>query len=89
MRNLCGKLFFFKKKKRKRKKKQYPPILWNPSSDWHGFLDYIAECVDTFLTEQGLEDQETELNLGYTFSFPVLQTKVKSWSINGISEREW
>ncbi|KAI8884041.1 hypothetical protein K501DRAFT_285047 [Backusella circina FSU 941] len=38
--------------------------------------DYIAECVDTFLTEQGLEDQETELNLGYTFSFPVLQTKI-------------
>jgi hexokinase len=40
------------------------------------FIDYIAECVDTFLTEQGLEDQETELNLGYTFSFPVLQSKV-------------
>jgi hexokinase len=42
-------------------------------------LDYIAECVDTFLTEQGLEDQETELNLGYTFSFPVLQSKVKKF----------
>ncbi|KAI9480557.1 MAG: hexokinase-domain-containing protein [Benjaminiella poitrasii] len=38
--------------------------------------DYIAECVDTFLTEQGLENQEIELNLGYTFSFPVLQTKI-------------
>jgi hexokinase len=38
--------------------------------------DYIAECVDTFLTEQGLEDQEVELNLGYTFSFPVLQSKI-------------
>ncbi|GAA5800469.1 hexokinase-domain-containing protein [Helicostylum pulchrum] len=38
--------------------------------------DYIAECVDTFLTEQGLEEQETELNLGYTFSFPVLQSKI-------------
>ncbi|KAI8049792.1 hexokinase-domain-containing protein [Gilbertella persicaria] len=38
--------------------------------------DYIAECVDTFLTEQNLEDQETELNLGYTFSFPVLQSKI-------------
>ncbi|KAG1110034.1 hypothetical protein G6F42_015461 [Rhizopus arrhizus] len=37
--------------------------------------DYIAECVDTFLTEQGLEDQEVELNLGYTFSFPVLQSR--------------
>lgn len=40
------------------------------------YLDYIAECVDTFLTEQGLEDQEVELNLGYTFSFPVLQSRV-------------
>jgi hexokinase len=40
------------------------------------FLDYIAECVDTFLTEQGLEDQEMELHLGYTFSFPVLQSRV-------------
>lgn len=39
-------------------------------------IDYIAECVDTFLTEQGLEDQEVELNLGYTFSFPVLQSRV-------------
>jgi hypothetical protein len=39
-------------------------------------IDYIAECVDTFLTEQGLDDQEIELNLGYTFSFPVLQSKV-------------
>ncbi|CAO3654462.1 unnamed protein product [Mucor fragilis] len=38
--------------------------------------DYIAECVDTFLTEQGLEDQEVELNLGYTFSFPVLQSRI-------------
>ncbi|CAO3697294.1 hypothetical protein G6F70_006700 [Rhizopus microsporus] len=38
--------------------------------------DYIAECVDTFLTEQGLEDQEMELHLGYTFSFPVLQSRI-------------
>ncbi|CAO3691932.1 unnamed protein product [Rhizopus stolonifer] len=38
--------------------------------------DYIAECVDTFLTEQGLENEETEIHLGYTFSFPILQSKV-------------
>ncbi|KAG0175435.1 glucokinase [Apophysomyces sp. BC1034] len=38
--------------------------------------DYIADCIDTFLTEQGLEDQEAELSLGYTFSFPVLQSKI-------------
>ncbi|EIE76810.1 hypothetical protein G6F46_006029 [Rhizopus delemar] len=38
--------------------------------------DYIADCVDTFLTEHGLENHETELNLGYTFSFPILQSKI-------------
>ncbi|KAF7728829.1 glucokinase [Apophysomyces ossiformis] len=38
--------------------------------------DYIADCIDTFLTEQGLENQETELSLGYTFSFPVLQSRI-------------
>ncbi|KAI9358043.1 hexokinase-domain-containing protein [Pilaira anomala] len=46
------------------------------SGPMRNLCDYIAECIDTFLTEQGLEDQETELNLGYTFSFPVLQTKI-------------
>ncbi|RCH96705.1 glucokinase [Rhizopus stolonifer] len=38
--------------------------------------DYIAECVDTFLTEQNIQDQNMELHLGYTFSFPVLQSKI-------------
>ncbi|KAI8060895.1 hexokinase-domain-containing protein [Gongronella butleri] len=38
--------------------------------------DYIADCVDTFLTEQNLDNIEHELPLGFTFSFPVLQTKV-------------
>ncbi|KAI8984577.1 hypothetical protein BDF20DRAFT_860667 [Mycotypha africana] len=44
--------------------------------------DYIAECVDTFLTEQGLEDQEMELNLGYTFSFPVLQSSINRGTLS-------
>ncbi|KAG1149544.1 hypothetical protein G6F37_000154 [Rhizopus arrhizus] len=38
--------------------------------------DYIAECVDTFLTEQNIQEQEIELHLGYTFSFPVLQSRI-------------
>ncbi|KAI9484798.1 hexokinase-domain-containing protein [Zychaea mexicana] len=47
--------------------------------------DYIADCVDEFLTEEGLSHEETALNLGYTFSFPVLQSKInrgilKSWT---------
>ncbi|MBM6385103.1 MAG: hypothetical protein JSY10_14120 [Paenibacillus sp.] len=48
----------------------------------------MAECVDTFLTEQGLEDQETELNLGYTFSFPVLQSKVIKKKIKKIKNKK-
>lgn len=39
-------------------------------------LDYIAECVDDFLTQEGLTNSEYTLYLGYTFSFPVLQSKV-------------
>jgi hexokinase len=38
------------------------------------YLDYIADCIDAFLTEQNLTDQH--LDLGYTFSFPVLQTSI-------------
>ncbi|CAO3609373.1 unnamed protein product [Cunninghamella blakesleeana] len=38
--------------------------------------DFIADCIDTFLTEQNLDNVETELPLGYTFSFPVNQTKI-------------
>ncbi|CDH49344.1 probable glucokinase [Lichtheimia corymbifera JMRC:FSU:9682] len=47
--------------------------------------DYIAECVDDFLTQEGLTNSEYTLYLGYTFSFPVLQSKInrgilKSWT---------
>ncbi|KAI8340093.1 hexokinase-domain-containing protein [Chlamydoabsidia padenii] len=38
--------------------------------------DYIADCIDRFLTEQNLETVEEDLPLGYTFSFPVLQSKI-------------
>lgn len=85
MRNLCGMLFFISQ--------WHPPtiilysiIQMKPRELRINmafifplcYLDYIAECVDTFLTEQGLEDQEVELNLGYTFSFPVLQSRVSN-----------
>lgn len=48
--------------------------------------DYIADCVDTFITEHGsLEDSDGELQLGFTFSFPVWQTEInrgvlKQWT---------
>ncbi|CAO3585993.1 unnamed protein product [Absidia cylindrospora] len=38
--------------------------------------DYIADCIDTFLTEQNLSNVDEDLPLGYTFSFPVLQSKI-------------
>ncbi|KAI7863002.1 hexokinase-domain-containing protein [Spinellus fusiger] len=38
--------------------------------------DFIAEFIDTFLTEQGLDEKETQISLGYTFSFPVFQTSI-------------
>ncbi|KAI9359752.1 hexokinase-domain-containing protein [Pilaira anomala] len=46
--------------------------------------DFIADCVDSFLTENGTIGNET-IQLGYTFSFPVLQTSInrgvlKQWT---------
>ncbi|CEP12229.1 hypothetical protein [Parasitella parasitica] len=46
--------------------------------------DFIADCVDSFLTENGTGGNET-LQLGYTFSFPILQTAInrgvlKQWT---------
>lgn len=41
-----------------------------------GSLDHIAEYIDSFLKEQKLTDTEDLLHLGYTFSFPVLQSEV-------------
>ncbi|ORX50587.1 hypothetical protein DM01DRAFT_1337744 [Hesseltinella vesiculosa] len=38
--------------------------------------DYIADCIDTFLAQQNLDNVTEELPLGFTFSFPVLQSKI-------------
>lgn len=65
MRALCG----------KSKKKLHGVFVY--LTDPRGLLsDYIAECVDDFLTQEGLTNSEYTLYLGYTFSFPVLQSKV-------------
>lgn len=47
--------------------------------------DFIADCVDSFLTENGTIDSNSIIQLGYTFSFPVLQTSInrgvlKQWT---------
>jgi len=38
--------------------------------------DYIADCVDSFLTENGSDKLDNDLQLGFTFSFPVNQTAI-------------
>ncbi|ORZ12606.1 hexokinase-domain-containing protein [Absidia repens] len=38
--------------------------------------DFIADCVDNFISESGADHLEDALQLGFTFSFPVLQTDI-------------
>jgi hexokinase len=38
--------------------------------------DFIADCVDNFISERGADHLEEALQLGFTFSFPVLQTDI-------------
>jgi hexokinase len=45
-------------------------------------FDYIASSVDSFLTEIGTEvKEEDRLKLGFTFSFPVLQTQINKGTL--------
>jgi hexokinase len=67
MRDLCGKSDL--------------KLKWMDDTDTNrcvtmGMIDYIADCIDRFLTEQNLGSVDEDLPLGYTFSFPVLQSKV-------------
>ncbi|KAI7847202.1 hexokinase-domain-containing protein [Circinella umbellata] len=57
------------------------------TGDMRDLCDYIADSVDTFLTEHCSKPGPNEemLQLGYTFSFPVLQTAInrgvlKQWT---------
>ncbi|KAI8092464.1 hexokinase-domain-containing protein [Halteromyces radiatus] len=38
--------------------------------------DFIADCVDNFISEHGSDHLDEALQLGFTFSFPVLQTAI-------------
>ncbi|CDZ96529.1 hexokinase [Phaffia rhodozyma] len=50
--------------------------------DARDLFDYIAESVDSFLTEIGTEsDSGKVLHLGFTFSFPVEQTALDAGTI--------
>jgi len=40
-------------------------------------FDYIANCLNNFVTAQGLK-KETKLPLGFTFSFPMYQSSINS-----------
>lgn len=49
---------------------------------FRNLCDFIADCVDSFLTEHSVEGT---IQLGYTFSFPILQTTsnrgvLKQWT---------
>lgn len=56
--------------------------------DMRDLCDFIADCVDSFITEHGSLDDvndNEELQLGFTFSFPIFQTKInrgllKQWT---------
>lgn len=50
--------------------------------DSSALFDYIANAVDQFLTEIGTTgDVDEKLYLGFTFSFPVLQTAIASGTL--------
>lgn len=46
------------------------------TGDMRHLCDYIADCVDSFLTENGSDKYDSDLQLGFTFSFPVNQTAI-------------
>lgn len=48
-------------------------------------IDFIADCIDSFLTEHNMDYGQSDIHLGYTFSFPVYQSKInrglqKQWT---------
>ena len=48
-----------------------------------GLFDFLAECIQTFLTDISLQDEQ--LSLGFTFSFPMIQeglaaARLVSWT---------
>ncbi|KAI9346648.1 hexokinase-domain-containing protein [Pilaira anomala] len=46
------------------------------TGDMRRLCDFIADCVDNFITEYGTHHIQDKLQLGFTFSFPVNQTDI-------------
>ncbi|KAI9281432.1 hexokinase-domain-containing protein [Umbelopsis sp. AD052] len=55
------------------------------TGDVKDLYNFIADCIDSFLTEHNLDYGTADIHLGYTFSFPVYQSKInrglqKQWT---------
>ncbi|RUS26477.1 hexokinase-domain-containing protein [Jimgerdemannia flammicorona] len=55
------------------------------TTDAKNLFNFIADSIDSFLAEHGLDAAEEAIPLGFTFSFPVYQSKInrgtlKSWT---------
>ncbi|KAH8551484.1 hexokinase-domain-containing protein [Umbelopsis sp. PMI_123] len=55
------------------------------TGDVKDLYNFIADSIDSFLTEHNLDYGEADIHLGYTFSFPVYQSKInrglqKQWT---------
>ncbi|KAI8099202.1 hexokinase-domain-containing protein [Halteromyces radiatus] len=46
------------------------------TGDMRHLCDFIADCVDDFISEHG--DPHEKVDMGYTFSFPIWQTSINS-----------
>ncbi|CAM0138125.1 hypothetical protein VKS41_001356 [Umbelopsis sp. WA50703] len=55
------------------------------TGDVKELYNFIADCIDSFLTEHNMDYEKEDIHLGYTFSFPVYQSKInrglqKQWT---------
>ncbi|OZJ01792.1 hypothetical protein BZG36_05191 [Bifiguratus adelaidae] len=50
-------------------------------SDARHFYDYLAECVDGFLTFTGTHDPESPHEMGFSISFPIYQKSANSGNL--------
>ncbi|GAB5587874.1 glucokinase [Umbelopsis nana] len=55
------------------------------TGDVKDLYNFIADCIDSFLTEHNMDYGQADIHLGYTFSFPVYQSKInrglqKQWT---------
>lgn len=56
------------------------------NADGERLFDFLADSVEAFLKDSGISSTETELELGFTFSFPVKQTGINSGELSSWSK---